>query len=904
MLFSLNFILAIVLSKSRTPRRYFFKEGLEIVYMFSHILFLTLHHLLHNTTVSPTTDTYTLWHARFDHANDTVIHRIIKHCKLPFSAKIGICDSCILGKAHQLPFSDSHTVYTASLQLIYIDIWGPSPTASSNGSYYYIAFLDAYTKYTWFYLLQRKSQAAPIFKSFKTFAEKQTGYQLKVIQTDNAKEFLCIKPYLVEHGIHHRLTCPYTHEQNGSIERKHCHTTEVGLTILAHASLPIKYWGEAFTTVVTIINVLPSPVLKFDNPYHFLFNKQPHYSFFKIFGCACYPLMRPFSKNKLNFRSDICLFLGCSPQYKGYVCVSNEGKTYITQHVVFNESLFQYSQFFTLPDTNPTPLHSSSSLPSLTVLDFASPTSPSSSPSLDIISSHSSTSPSHISSPSPIDTPPEHPPITQNIHPMITKGKSGISKPLVFSSTVDIEVVPSTVKEALKLPNWVAAMKEEYDALLANHTWTLTHPPQGIQTIGCKWVFKSKYNVDGSFQRHKARLVAKGFHQHAGIDYSEMFSPVVKPKTIRIILTIALSKQWPIHQIDINNAFLYGDLQESVYMLQPPGFNNDPTLVCKLHKAIYGLKQAPRSWFHKLSQTLFSFGFSATKSDTSLFIKTTKNVTLFVLIYVDDILITGSSLVAIQSLIFSLQQHFGLKDLGHLHYFLDIVISWTTHGSLHLSQTKYITDLHHKSGMLSSKPQPTPMISSMRLTRDGTIAVDDPSLYRSIVGSLQYILITRPELSYSVNKVCQYLHNPQLHHWKAVKRILQYLAGTRSHGLLLQPSPHLTIVAFADVDWGSDLDDRKFISGYTVFFGSNHVVWSSNKQKTVSRSTTEAEYRSIATALAEIKWVSNLLQELSIYFPTPKIYSDNLGVVLLAANPIMHSVPTRPRVLTKVKHVM
>ncbi|XP_068466265.1 uncharacterized mitochondrial protein AtMg00810-like [Phaseolus vulgaris] len=310
---------------------------------------------------------------------------------------------------------------------------------------------------------------------------------------------------------------------------------------------------------------------------------------------------------------------------------------------------------------------------------------------------------------------------------MITRGKSGIFKPQVFSSTVDIEVVPSTVKEVLKLPNWVVAMKEEYHALLANHTWTLTQPLQDIQPIGCKW-----------------------------------------------------------------------------------------------------------------------------------------------------------------SLISSLQQHFGLKDLGRLHYFLGIEISWTTHGSLHLSQTKYITDLLHKSGMLSSKPQPTPMISSMRLTRDGTTTVDDSSLYRSVVGSLQYILITRPELSYSVNKVCQYLHNPQLHHWKAVKRILRYLVGTQSHGLLLQPSPHLTIVAFADAGWGSDPDDRKSISGYTVFFGSNPVVWSSNKKKTVSRSTTEAEYRSIAAALAEIKWVSNLLQELSISFPTPKIYSDNLGAVLLTANPIMH----------------
>ncbi|XP_068461664.1 secreted RxLR effector protein 161-like [Phaseolus vulgaris] len=168
------------------------------------------------------------------------------------------------------------------------------------------------------------------------------------------------------------------------------------------------------------------------------------------------------------------------------------------------------------------------------------------------------------------------------------------------------------------------------------------------------------------------------------------------------------------------------------------------------------------------------------------------------------------------------------------------------------------------------------MISSMCLTRDGTTTVDDLSLYKSIVGSPQYVLITKPELSYNVNKVCQYLHNLQLHHWKAVKRILLYLAGTQSHGLLLQPSTHLSIIVFADADWGSDPDNRKSIFSYTVFLESNLVAWSSNKQKTVSYSTTETEYQSIDTALAEIKWVSNLLQELSISFPTPNIYSGNL----------------------------
>ena len=192
-------------------------------------------------------------------------------------------------------------------------------------------------------------------------------------------------------------------------------------------------------------------------------------------------------------------------------------------------------------------------------------------------------------------------------------------------------------------------------------TQTLTNPPLGATIVGCKWIFRNKYNADGSLQCHKARLVAKGFHQQPGFDFNETFSPVIKPTTVRVILSHAITSRWSIHQIDINNAFLQ----------QAPSFvSSNPTQVCKLNKVIYGLKQAPRSWFQKLSSTLNNLGFSATKSDPSLFTKFTNNITIFILIYVDDIIITGSSSAAITHVISSLNKFFALKDLGSLHYFL------------------------------------------------------------------------------------------------------------------------------------------------------------------------------------------------------------------------------------------
>ena len=233
---------------------------------------------------------------------------------------------------------------------------------------------------------------------------------------------------------------------------------------------------------------------------------------------------------------------------------------------------------------------------------------------------------------------------------------------------------------------------------------------------------------------------------------------------------------------------------------------------------------------------------------------------------------------------------FALKDLGPLHYFLGIEVSWLKNNSIHLSQAKYINDLLRRTNMDHSKPQPSPMLSSLRLTADESASVDDPTLYRSIVGALQYATVTRPEISFSVNRVCQYMHKPQIHHWKAVKRILRYLAGTSTHGLLLTPSPNYSITGFSDSDWATDLDDRKSTTGYCIFVGRNLVSWSSKKQKAVSRSSTEAEYRSIAAALADITWIQTLLTELRIpSSSTPIIHSDNLGAVHIAANPVLHS---------------
>ncbi|KAM1014395.1 hypothetical protein ACFX2C_044386 [Malus domestica] len=294
-------------------------------------------------------------------------------------------------------------------------------------------------------------------------------------------------------------------------------------------------------------------------------------------------------------------------------------------------------------------------------------------------------------------------------------------------------------------------------------------------------------------------------------------------------------------------------------MTQPPGFFdlNHPHLVCKLHKSLYGLKQAPRAWNERFTTFLPTLGFKSTYSDSSLFVKQVHYEIVILLLYVDDIIITGSASNAIQDVIHSLTVEFEITDLGDLHYFLGIQISKTNTG-LFLSQTKYIQDLLLKTEMNESKSCDTPCLPYNRLLKDDGQPFGNPTLYRSIVGALQYLTFTRPDIAFSVHQVCQFMQNPMVAHFTAVKRILRYLKGTLHLGINYHRGA-LNLKAFSDADWAGDPNDQRSTIGFVVFLGSNPVSWSSKKQQTVSRSSTEAEYRALSTTTAELDWIKQLL---------------------------------------------
>lgn len=458
-------------------------------------------------------------------------------------------------------------------------------------------------------------------------------------------------------------------------------------------------------------------------------------------------------------------------------------------------------------------------------------------------------------------------------------------------AVVDHQSLPSTVRQAKKDLNWRNAMKAEYEALIRNKTWELVPKTSHQNVVGCKWIFRIKYKVNGELDKYKARLVAKGFTQRPGIDFNSTFSPVVKPATVRLVLSIACQRQWGLHQLDVNNAFLQGQLEDEVYMQQPQGFESTtyPNYVCKLRKAIYGLKQAPRAWFLSLSSFLLSYGFLGSKSDSSLFIYSKAGVLMYLLVYVDDIIVTGNNSMAVKRMIEALAVRFSIKDMGRLHFFLGVEVVHKPDG-LVLTQSKYISEILKKYNMHESKGVLSPMSSSLMLQVSDGSAPADTKQYREILGKLQYLSFTRPDISFTVNKLSQYMHSPTAMHWQAVKRLLRYLKHTINYGIFLSRTSSLSLQVFADADWAGNQHDRTSTSGYIAYLGASPISWSSKKQKTVARSSTEAEYRSVAGAVAEVNWLQNLIKELHISLPTvPTVFCDNVGVTYLCKNPVFHS---------------
>nr|KYP55651.1 Retrovirus-related Pol polyprotein from transposon TNT 1-94 [Cajanus cajan] len=354
---------------------------------------------------------------------------------------------------------------------------------------------------------------------------------------------------------------------------------------------------------------------------------------------------------------------------------------------------------------------------------------------------------------------------------------------------------------------------------------------------------------------------------------------------------MAAIRHWPLHQLDIKNAFLHGELEEEIYMEQPPGFvaQGESGLVCRLRRSLYGLKQSPRAWFGKFSHVVQNFGLKRSEADHSVFYcHTSPGRCVYLIVYVDDIVITGNDATTISQLKKHLFSQFQTKDLGHLRYFLGIEVAQSKEGIV-ISQRKYAIDILKETGMLDCKPIDSPMDPNQKLMADQGEPFTDPERYRRLVGKLIYLTITRPDLSFAVGIVSQFMQAPHIDHWNAVLRILRYIKKAPGQGLLYEDKGDSQISGYCDADWAGCPIDRRSTTGYCVFLGGNLISWKSKKQNVVARSSAEAEYRAMALITCELMWIKQLLQELKFCEGHPmKLYCDNQAALHIASNPVFH----------------
>ena len=680
-----------------------------------------------------------LWHQRLGHASYRTIHHLPVCTHLPVQSHP--CHVCPLAKKSRLPFPTSTIRTSKCFDILHIDIWGPYKIPSLTGAQFFLTILDDFSQATWTFLLHHKTDIFHIFSTFLTMVPTQFKTCVKTIRNDNGGEFLSthFKTLLHSYGIIHHRSFPYTPQQNGIVEGKHRHLLDTARSLMFQASLPSPFWGHAILMATSIINRLPPSLLSWKTPFERLYQKTPTYDPLKVFGCLCFAtitqphrdnsalvppaafsLVFPLTKRHLSFMISpriIYLSLGMSSSMKIFFLFKTHHHNQFL-HLSLNHFFFDNPTSTTLPSSHHTSIIPTPSPTPILPTPSATPTlaNPPSCPTQSMAPRRSTrlrTTPAWLSNfevhfastpaTAPSTSAQSQATVSSTFHPIFNL--SYVS----FSENISSIFEPTSYKQASQDTRWLQAMEIELNALEQNHTWDLTYLPPGKSPIGSKWVYKTKLHPDGTVDRFKARLVAKGYHQIEGIDYNDRFSLVAKLVTVRLFFTIATTKAWPIHQLDINNAFLHGHLLEEVYMLPSDGYTKAALgQVCRLRRSLYGLKQASRQWNLEFCSKLTQFGFTQSAHDHRLFIKRSSKSFLALLVYVDDVLIIGTSEDDILQVKRFLHSVFSIKDLGYAKYFLGLEIARSPKG-MFLHQRKYVLDILSDVGLLHAKTASTPL---------------------------------------------------------------------------------------------------------------------------------------------------------------------------------------------------
>ncbi|CAH9143716.1 unnamed protein product [Cuscuta epithymum] len=728
----------------------------------------------------------------------------------------------------------------------------------------------------WIYMLKYKSDVFKVFVKFKRLVENQSGNSIKILRTDGGGEYTSkeFTKFCEDNGIVHEVTSPYTPQHNGVAERRNRTILNMVRCMLKEKELPKHLWGEAANTAAYLLNKCPTKKLEGKVPETVWTGVKPSVRNLRVFGSLCYKHVPDQKRRKLDDKGVPMVLVGyhVAGSYKLFDPIT-KGFAY-SKDVVFNEverwdwnSIQHQKRTFTrILDEETEPI--SENINQVTTENLAE---------------------------------------TRTQRPQRNKQQSSrLAGYEVYEDTeineegellhlalqADCETLDW--KQALTQKEWKEAMIEEIKAIEKNSTWELISLPTGKRPISVKWVFKTKYKPDGTVSKYKARLVARGFLQKEGLDYTEVYAPVARIETIRMVVALANKRGWNMAQLDVKSAFLNGELEEEVYITQPPGFEikGAEDKVLKLRKALYGLKQAPRAWNKKIKACLHELGFKNCISEHGVYVKRTHSDIIVICLYVDDLLVTSSSFEQIEIFKGQMEREFEMTDLGQLAYFLGMEFCFLADG-VFIHQKKYIADVLKKYHMIECNHANSPMEPRLKLELCEEEKEVDESFFRSIVGSLRFIYNTRPDITFSVGLVSRFMQTPRQSHYSAAKRILRYLKGTSEFGIWY-PKEELEVemenlIGFSDSDWKGDSVERKSTTGYVFKLYGCPISWSSRKQPKVSLSTCEAEYVAAAYAACQGVWLNVLLSEiLGEEQEAFQLLVDNKSAINLALNPVSH----------------
>ncbi|KAK1601336.1 hypothetical protein QYE76_007898, partial [Lolium multiflorum] len=831
-----------------------------------------------------------MWHCRLGHIGVKRMKKLHTDGlleSLDFES-LDRCEACLMGKMTKTPFSGMMERATDLLEIIHTDVCGPMSVASRGGYRYVLTFTDDLSRYGYIYLMKHKSETFEKFKEFQSEVENQRNKKIKFLRSDRGGEYLSYEfgMHLKKCGILSQLTPPGTPQRNGVSERRNRTLLDMVRSMMSLTDLPLSFWSYALETAAFTLNRAPSKSVE-TTPYELWFNKKPKLSFLKVWGCEAY--VKKLQPDKLEPKAEKCVFIGYPKETIGYTFYHrSEGKIFVAKNGTFLEKEFLTKEVtgrkVELDEIEESLLVDQSSAVPENVPVPPTPTTEEANDNDHETSNETATEP--------------------------RRSTRDRATPDWYDPCLNVMIVdnndedPATYEEAMMSPDsnkWQEAMKSEMGSMYDNKVWTLVDLPDSRKAVENKWIFKRKTDADGNITVYKARLVAKGFRQIQGVDYDETFSPVAKLKSVRILLAIAAFFDYEIWQMDVKTAFLNGDIEEELYMVQPKGFVDPKNAdkVCKLQRSIYGLKQASRSWNRRFDKVIKDFGFIQCHGEACIYKKVSGSSVAFLILYVDDILLIGNDIELLSSVKGYLNNSFSMKDLGEASYILGIKIYRDRSRRLiGLSQSTYLDKILKKFRMDESKKGFLPMLPGKVLSKtQGPATAEERERmsqipYASAVGSIMYaMLCTRPDIAHAVSLTSRYQSDPGMEHWTAVKNILKYLKRTKDMFLCYGGDQELVVTSYTDASWNTDPDDSKSQSGYVFILNGAAVSWASSKQCTVAKSSTESEYIAASEASSEAVWMKRFIVELGVV-PSALdpfvIYCDNMGAIANAQEPRSH----------------